>query len=79
MLPLAALRASILNAWSTNNRVTVFLVEQLPPELGSAALPGCPDAPFRWWRAISTTRAACGSRHWAGPTASGELSVSWVP
>ena len=42
-----ALRASILNAWSTNNRLTVFLVEQLPPALWSAALPGSPRRTIR--------------------------------
>ena len=45
--PLAVLRASILDAWSTNNRVTVFLVEQLPLELWNAALPGCPRRSIR--------------------------------
>ncbi len=47
MSPLTALRASILDAWSTNNRVTVFLVEHLPAELWSAALPGCPRRTLR--------------------------------
>jgi uncharacterized damage-inducible protein DinB len=39
--PLAsALRGAILNAWSTNDRVTVFLVEQLPQTVWTAPLPG---------------------------------------
>jgi uncharacterized damage-inducible protein DinB len=39
--PLAsALRGAILNAWSTNDRVTVFLVEQLPQTVWIAPLPG---------------------------------------
>jgi uncharacterized damage-inducible protein DinB len=36
------LRAAILDAWQTNNRVTVFLVERLPPELWTARVPGAP-------------------------------------
>ena len=47
MLPLAVLRASILNAWSTNNRITVFLVEHLPSDLWNAALPGSPQRTIR--------------------------------
>jgi uncharacterized damage-inducible protein DinB len=38
---------SILNAWSTNDRVTTFLVEQLPDELWDAAIPGCPRRTIR--------------------------------
>ena len=34
------LHGSILNAWSTNDRVTTFLVEQLPDSLWEAAVPG---------------------------------------
>jgi hypothetical protein len=34
------LHGSILNAWSTNDRVTAFLVEQLPAALWDAAVPG---------------------------------------
>jgi uncharacterized damage-inducible protein DinB len=32
----------LLNAWRTNNRVTVYLVEHLTPELWGAAVPGAP-------------------------------------
>ena len=38
---------SILNAWSTNDRVTTFLVEQLPVALWDAAVPGCPRRTIR--------------------------------
>ena len=34
------LRDSILNTWRTNNRVTVFFFEHLPPGLWAEALPG---------------------------------------
>ena len=34
--PLNPLRDPILDAWKTNNRVTVFLVERLPAELWRA-------------------------------------------
>jgi uncharacterized damage-inducible protein DinB len=37
----------ILNAWSTNDRVTTFLVEGLPDELWAAAVPGCPRRTIR--------------------------------
>jgi uncharacterized damage-inducible protein DinB len=33
---------SLLAAWQTNNRVTVYLVERLPTELWRAPLPGAP-------------------------------------
>jgi uncharacterized damage-inducible protein DinB len=36
------LRNTILNAWKTNNRVTIFLIENLPPELWNAKLPAAP-------------------------------------
>ena len=32
----------LLDAWKTNNRVTVFLVERLPSEVWNAAVPGMP-------------------------------------
>ena len=35
-----ALDQQLLNAWRTNNRVTVFLVEHLPNELCEAKVPG---------------------------------------
>ncbi len=37
-----ALRDAVLNAWSTSNRVTIYLVEQLPDAVWNAALPGSP-------------------------------------
>jgi uncharacterized damage-inducible protein DinB len=37
----------ILDAWRTNNRVTVFLVENLPKELWGAAVPGAPRRTVR--------------------------------
>jgi uncharacterized damage-inducible protein DinB len=36
------LRDTLLNAWKTNNRVTIFLIENLPPELWQAKIPGAP-------------------------------------
>jgi hypothetical protein len=36
------LRDTILDAWKTNNRVTVFLVEHLPAGLWGAKVPGAP-------------------------------------
>jgi hypothetical protein len=41
------LRDSILDAWKTNNRITVFLVEHLPPELWEANVPGAPRRTIR--------------------------------
>jgi uncharacterized damage-inducible protein DinB len=41
------IRASILDAWATNNRVTVFLVEHLPEAVWSAAIPGSPRRTVR--------------------------------
>jgi len=37
----------LLGAWRTNNRVTVFLVEHLPPELWGATVPGAPRRTVR--------------------------------
>lgn len=41
------LGASILAAWRTNNRVTIELVEQLPPELWKSTVPGIPTRTVR--------------------------------
>jgi uncharacterized damage-inducible protein DinB len=37
----------ILNAWSTNDRVTTYLVEQLPDALWDAVVPGSPRRTIR--------------------------------
>src|SRR2546426_12813342 len=37
----------LLDAWRTNNRVTVFLVEYLPRELWGARVPGAPRRTVR--------------------------------
>lgn len=37
----------LFDAWKTNNRVTVFLFENLPAELWSAAVPGAPRRSVR--------------------------------
>ena len=42
-----ALQASVMNAWSTNNRITTFLVEQIPDALWTAAIPGSPRRTIR--------------------------------
>jgi uncharacterized damage-inducible protein DinB len=41
------LRDTILDAWKTNNRVTVFLIEHLPAELWEARVPGAPRRTIR--------------------------------
>ena len=41
------LRDTILGAWGTNNRVTVFLVERLPSALWGASVPGAPRRTIR--------------------------------
>ena len=41
------LRQTILDAWNTNNRVTIFLIEHLPVELWEAAVPGAPRRTIR--------------------------------
>lgn len=41
------LRDTILGAWKTNNRVTVYLVEHLPPELWDEKVPGAPRRTIR--------------------------------
>src|SRR5213080_2966738 len=40
-------REMLLDAWRTNNRVTVFLFENLPTELWTAAVPGAPRRTVR--------------------------------
>jgi uncharacterized damage-inducible protein DinB len=37
----------LLSAWRTNNRVTVFLIENLPKELWGATVPGAPRRTVR--------------------------------
>ncbi len=36
----AANEAKLIQAWRTNNRVTTYLIERLPPDLWSMAVPG---------------------------------------
>src|SRR5947207_1643413 len=40
-------RDTLLDAWRTSNRVTVFLVEHLPDELWGATVPGAPRRTVR--------------------------------
>ena len=40
-------RKILLDAWRTNNRVTIFLVENLPAELWRATVPGAPRRSVR--------------------------------
>src|SRR5258705_13977076 len=40
-------RDTLLAAWRTNNRVTIFLVEHLPLELWGAMVPGAPRRTVR--------------------------------
>jgi len=40
-------QAMLLDAWRTNNRVTVFLLEHLPGELWGATVPGAPRRTVR--------------------------------
>ncbi|HET9712865.1 MAG TPA: DinB family protein [Pyrinomonadaceae bacterium] len=39
--------SDLIAAWRTNNRVTVYLIEQLPPELWSMNVPGSPRRTIR--------------------------------
>jgi uncharacterized damage-inducible protein DinB len=41
------LRDTILGAWKTNNRVTVYLIERLPPALWDEKVPGSPRRTIR--------------------------------
>jgi uncharacterized damage-inducible protein DinB len=45
--PMLDLRASMLGAWRTSNRINVELIEQLPSSLWSAAVPGAPRRTIR--------------------------------
>lgn len=45
--PPPALGASLLNAWATNNRITIYLVGQLPDAVWTAAIPGAPRRTVR--------------------------------
>lgn len=41
------LRETILAAWSTSNRITLYLFEHLPPDLWTANVPGAPRRTIR--------------------------------
>jgi uncharacterized damage-inducible protein DinB len=41
------LRPTILDAWRTNNRLTAFLIERLPPRVWTAPIPGAPRRTIR--------------------------------
>jgi len=43
----AVLHDSILRSWDTNNRITIHLVERLPPALWAATVPGLPRRTVR--------------------------------
>jgi len=47
MPPAPDLRATVLSAWQTNNRVTAYLIEHLPPGLWAATVPGVPQRTVR--------------------------------
>jgi uncharacterized damage-inducible protein DinB len=47
MTGVGSLRATVLSAWQTSNRVTVYLVENLPPALWAAPVPGVPQRTIR--------------------------------
>src|ERR1700730_19141251 len=42
-----ALRDALVPVWRTTNRVTVCLIEHLPPELWAASVPGAPRRTVR--------------------------------
>jgi uncharacterized damage-inducible protein DinB len=44
---MTTLEKSILDAWKTNNRVTIYLVTHLPAEICDAKLPGIPRRTIR--------------------------------
>ncbi len=41
------LRDTLLDTWRTSNRLTVYLIEHLPPELWTSAIPGAPRRTVR--------------------------------
>ena len=41
------LRDTIIDTWRTSNRLTVYLIEHLPPELWTSAIPGAPRRTVR--------------------------------
>ena len=41
------LRTTVLSAWQTNNRVTAYLIENIPSDLWGAAIPGLPQRTVR--------------------------------
>jgi uncharacterized damage-inducible protein DinB len=47
MTPPDDLNATLLACWRTNSRVTAYLVEQLPPALWNASVPGAPRRTIR--------------------------------
>jgi uncharacterized damage-inducible protein DinB len=47
MSPPLDLRAALLAAWRTSNRITSDVVEQLPPDLWKASIPGMPRRTVR--------------------------------
>ena len=58
----------LIDAWRTNNRVTTYLIENLPPELWSKNVPGAPRRTVRMLAAhIHNTRCMwikmIGARH----------------
>ena len=46
-MPPLELEDAVLTAWRTNSRVTDYLIEQIPPHLWSATIPGVPTRTIR--------------------------------
>jgi len=68
------LRATLLAAWRTNNRVTVQFIQRLPAALWDVAIPGQPrrtirsiaahihNGRCRWVKTLGREHGCCGSR-----------------
>ena len=68
MPPELEARRNLVAAWRTNNRATTYLVERLPPEIWSSAVPGIPRLTVRMIAAhLHNSRCswikALGARH----------------
>ena len=67
-------RELLLSAWRTNDRVLIYLIENLPRELWAPRSPELRGGPCVCWPATSTIHGACGREHSAPSTASGSYA-----
>lgn len=70
------LQDALVPAWRTTNRVTVFLIEHLPPELWAAVMSGTSLRTSSHTKVIIEARSSCSRANWGVAYLSGSRPAS---